>query len=99
MKRLYGKREICVTFAILRHFVGLRASLMNADRCTCPEGSPRLIHHEEDGPVTVVKHHDPCSLSSVRVSGVHLPVAVFEDRVRAAVGEKRPVATEERHRG
>ena len=33
--------------------------------------------------------HDRCLLSSVRLSGVHLPAAVFEDRVAAAVGEKR----------
>ena len=58
--------------------------------CTCPAGWPQFLHHEEDGwPVTVVKHHDHCLLDSVRVSGVHLPAAVFEDRITDAVGEKR----------
>ena len=70
-----------------------------ADPCTCPHGWPRLIEHEEDGPVTVVRHADDCPRSSVRVSGVHLPTTVYEQRLVNAIGEKRAAAMEERRRG
>ena len=72
---------------------------MTANRCACPQGWPRLFEHEEDGPVVVVRHGDDCPLSSVRVSGVYLPTAVYEQRLADAVGEKRAVAMEEPRRG
>ncbi len=62
---------------------------IDAGPCSCPEGWPRLIHHKEDGfPIMIVRHHDRCLLDSVRVSGVRLPAAVYEQRLVAVIGEK-----------
>ena len=57
--------------------------------CACPPGWPRLFKHAENGwPVTVVSHHDHCTLPSVRVSGECRSAAAFEARVADAVGDR-----------
>lgn len=47
---------------------------IDAGPCTCPDGWPQLLRHDEDGfAITIVKYHDRCVLPSQRVSAVHLP--------------------------
>ncbi len=63
---------------------------IDGGQCTCPEGWPQLLRHQQDGwPVTIVKHHLRCCASSYRIAGAHRSRAQFEAMVAAALGRRQ----------